>query len=74
MSTILNKDLLSEIVAGKLNARQLITTIENEIIEALMVGVRYNQSKAAKALQLSRGTTRTLLSTRFGNKYVGFKG
>ena len=69
--TLLNSEVLASIQDYELDALVVRQVVENEILEALMIGVRYNQSKAAKAYGVSRGTLRTLLKERFGSKYVG---
>ncbi len=44
--------------------------IEPILFQAVLEHSRYNQSKAAKSLGLSRGTLRTRLARHFGNAYV----
>lgn len=72
--TILDQELLTAVKEKNLDPVVLRELVENEILEALMKGFRYNQSKAAKAYGLSRGTFRMLLKERFGDEYVGTRG
>lgn len=72
--TLLSADVLESIKTLELDPALIKSVVESEILEALMVGVRYNQSKAAKLYGVSRGTIRTELKSRFGTKYVGTKG
>jgi len=45
-------------------------TIEPILFQAVLEHSRYNQSKAAKSLGLSRGTLRTRLARHFGDVYA----
>tara|TARA_R110000822_G_scaffold275773_1_gene397863 strand:- start:3105 stop:3329 length:225 start_codon:yes stop_codon:yes gene_type:complete len=71
MKSILDQQLLDAITKKELDPVVLKQLVENEVLEALMVGYRYNQLRAAKAYGVSRGTFRVLLKERFGDKYVG---
>lgn len=54
------------------NLRALtLETIEPIVLQTVLEYARYNQSKAAKYLGLSRGTLRTRLGHYFGDAYVG---
>lgn len=44
--------------------------LESKYIEHVFKLVRFNQSKAAERLGISRGTLRTKLVTYFGDKYI----
>lgn len=60
-----NKDL-------NLNLYQLIVEeVEAPLFRTVMELTRYNQSKAARVLGVSRGTLRTKLKLYFDDKYVG---
>jgi DNA-binding protein Fis len=72
--TLLDTVILTAIKNKELDAVVVKQMLENEILEALMKGYRYNQSKAAKAYGKSRGSFRVLLKERFGDEYVGSKG
>lgn len=74
VKTILSDTILSAIKDKQLDAVVVKQLVENEILEALMKGYRYNQSKAAAAYGKSRGSFRTLLKERFGDEYVGNRG
>lgn len=71
MTSILDQQLLDAIAKKELDPVVLKQLVENEVLEALMTGYRDNQSRAAKAYGVSRGTFRVLLQERFGDKYVG---
>lgn len=47
----------------------VLSEVEPPLLQALMEHTRYNQSKAAQILGLSRGTTRKKLEKYFGEKY-----
>lgn len=47
----------------------LIETIEPPLLEEVITYCRYNQSKAAKILRLSRGTCREKLKHYFDDRY-----
>lgn len=49
----------------------IIEQIEPTLFEMVMEYSRYNQSKAAYMLGMSRGTLRSRLRKCFGDKYVG---
>ena len=54
------------------NLRALtLETIEPIVLQTVLEHARYNQSKAAKHLGMSRGTLRTRLARYFGDAYVG---
>lgn len=49
----------------------VIEQIEPPLLQATMEKEKYNQSRTAKTLGLSRGTTRAKLKKHFGDKYCG---
>ena len=53
--------------------KQRLEDAEKTIYEEAFKVARYNQSKAAKLLGVSRGTFRTKMKLYFGNQYVGGK-
>lgn len=53
---------------------ELLKTVEGKVMEQVLAANRYNQSKTAKALGISRGTLRTKLEEQFPGKYIGKKG
>jgi Fis family transcriptional regulator len=60
-----NKDL-------DLNLHQLITeVVEAPLFRTVMEMTRYNQSKAARVLGVSRGTLRTKLKRYFDDEFIG---
>lgn len=62
-------------VMGKdkvVNLRDMILDqVEPVLLEAVMLHCRYNQSRAAKILGISRGTCRALLIKYFDEQYCG---
>lgn len=72
-------NLVYNLVAGYLKSNKsmregnlydmVLSEIEPPLLKALMEYTRYNQSKAASILGLSRGTTRKKLAQYFGEKY-----
>jgi Fis family transcriptional regulator len=55
-----------------LNLYQLILEeVEAPLIRTVMELTRYNQSKAARVLGLSRGTLRTKLKRYFDDEFIG---
>ena len=55
-----------------LNLYQLvIEEIEEPLFRTVMEMTRYNQSKAARVLGVSRGTLRTKLKRYFGDEFIG---
>jgi predicted DNA-binding protein (UPF0251 family) len=73
-NTLLNPEVLEKIKSGLIPAKATIQRAEDEVLEALMIRVRYNQSKAALAYGVSRGTMRKILTDRFGTRYIGQRG
>ncbi len=58
--------------AASLNLYQLIIEeIEAPLFRTVMELTRYNQSKAARALGVSRGTLRTKLKRYFDDEFIG---
>lgn len=58
--------------ADPLGMYQLVLgEIEPPLLQAVMEHCKYNQSRAADMLGMSRGTLRTKLRFYFGDKYVG---
>jgi Fis family transcriptional regulator len=54
------------------NLRQLILQqMEPPLLQAVIEKCKYNQSRAAQILGLSRGTCRSLLIKYFGEQYCG---
>ncbi len=53
--------------------QMVIEQIEPPLLQAVMERYKYNQSRAAKALGISRGTFRTLLIKYFDEKYCGHR-
>ncbi len=49
----------------------VLEEIETPLFRAVMEHCKYNQSKAASMLGISRGTLRTKLRDYFDDKYVG---
>jgi Fis family transcriptional regulator len=57
---------------GNLNLYQLIIEeIEAPLFRTVMELTRYNQSKAARVLGVSRGTLRTKLKRYFDDEFIG---
>lgn len=54
------------------NLRDMILEqVEPALLEVVMLHCRYNQSRAAKVLGISRGTCRALLIKYFDEQYCG---
>lgn len=49
----------------------VLEEVETPLLRAVMEHCKYNQSKAAQMLGISRGTLRTKLKAYFNDKYVG---
>ena len=49
----------------------LLDQVEPALLEVVMLHCRYNQSRAAKMLGISRGTCRALLIKYFDEQYCG---
>lgn len=61
--------------AANLNLYQLIVEeIEAPLFRTVMELTRYNQSKAARVLGVSRGTLRTKLKRYFDDEFIGTRG
>lgn len=57
---------------GSLNLYQLIVEeVEAPLFRTVMELTRYNQSKAARVLGVSRGTLRTKLKRYFDDEFIG---
>ena len=54
--------------------RMVIDQVEPALIETVMIYCRYNQSRGAKILGISRGTFRILLKKYFNERYCGKRG
>jgi Fis family transcriptional regulator len=68
LTTVSNKDT-------NLNLYQLIIEeIEGPLFRTVMEMTRYNQSKAARVLGVSRGTLRTKLKRYFDDEFIGTRG
>lgn len=63
--------LIEDTITQGLSPRSVLQLAEDAVFEHVMKTTRYNQSRAAKVLGISRGTLRTKLKERFGNRYVG---
>jgi DNA-binding protein Fis len=50
--------------------KAIIELVEPQIYRSAMVMCKYNQSKAATALGVSRGTLRTKLKAYFGKEFI----
>ena len=60
---------------NNLNLYQLIIEeIEAPLFRTVMEMTRYNQSKAARVLGVSRGTLRTKLKRYFDDEFIGTRG
>jgi len=60
-------------VAIVLDVQDLSTALvkaEEAVIENAYIRSKYNQSRAARLLGISRGSLRTKLKTYFGDKYL----
>ncbi len=65
LNSVTNKDL-------NLNLYQLIVEeVEAPLFRTVMELTRYNQSKAARVLGVSRGTLRTKLKRYFDDEFIG---
>jgi Fis family transcriptional regulator len=65
LNTVTNKDI-------NLNLYQLIVEeVEPPLFRTVMELTRYNQSKAARVLGVSRGTLRTKLKRYFDDEFIG---
>lgn len=51
--------------------QMVLEQIEPPLLQAVMEKYKFNQSRAANALGISRGTCRTLLIKYFDDKYCG---
>ena len=51
--------------------QRVLAEVESPLFRAVMEFCKYNQSKAADMLGISRGTLRTKLRLYFDDKYVG---
>lgn len=49
----------------------VIEEVEGPLFRSVMELTRYNQSKAARVLGVSRGTLRTKLKHYFGDEFIG---
>lgn len=72
------KNYLNAIGGNKeanLNLYQLIVEeVEAPLFRTVMELTRYNQSKAARVLGVSRGTLRTKLKRYFDDEFIGTRG
>jgi Fis family transcriptional regulator len=60
---------------NNLNLYQLIVEeVEAPLFRTVMEMTRYNQSKAARVLGVSRGTLRTKLKRYFDDEFIGTRG
>ena len=68
LNAVNNKD-------ANLNLYQLIVEeVEAPLFRTVMELTRYNQSKAARVLGVSRGTLRTKLKRYFDDEFIGTRG
>ncbi len=51
-----------------------LAEVEAEVLAQVMEANRYNQSKVAKLLGISRTTLRTKLKAAYGNRFIGTRG
>ena len=66
LNTLTHKELMS------LNLYQLVVEeVEAPLFRTVMELTRYNQSKAARVLGVSRGTLRTKLKRYFDDEFIG---
>lgn len=70
MSNILAPMIQNAFERGALTGRAVLELAEKEIILIAMKTNKYNQSKAATNLGVSRGTLRTKLKQYFGEEFV----
>lgn len=60
---------------SNLNLYQMIVEeVEGPLFRTVMELTRYNQSKAARVLGVSRGTLRTKLKRYFDDEFIGTRG
>lgn len=58
--------------ASNINLYQVIVEeIEAPLLRTVMEMTRYNQSRAARVLGISRGTLRAKLERHFGDEFIG---
>lgn len=57
------------ILESHLREKDWLNICEEKVIEHVLKECRYNQSRTAKKLNLSRGCLRTKLKQYFGDKY-----
>lgn len=70
LNTVGNKEM-----NANLNLYQLIVEeVEAPLFRTVMEMTRYNQSKAARVLGVSRGTLRTKLKRYFDDEFIGTRG
>ena len=70
MSNIIVEEFEVKLQAGH-DTFLALAEIEKKYIEFIYQQSRYNQSRAAKMLGLSRGCLRMKLEQHFGDKYIG---
>ena len=74
MNNYINKEVVKALEKREVKASYILAQIKKELVEAVMVSTRYNQSKSALLLNVSRGTFRTMLVELFGDKYIEKRG
>lgn len=68
------KQHLKSMGNGAIDLHQMVLEqIEPALLQAVMERCKYNQSRAAKLLGLSRGTCRSLLIKYFDDKFCGHR-
>lgn len=70
LNRLLNKDFIFTVEEGT-NISEGMKQFEAAYYEQVFVQARYNQSKAANLLSISRGTFRTKMKEYFGDSYIG---
>lgn len=70
------KNYLNAVDSKKVNNlyELVLEQVEPALLEATIQREKYNQSRTAKTLGLSRGTTREMLKKYFGEKYCSIRG
>ena len=67
---ILTDEIITAVKLGTTNIRIIKALFEAELTELAIEMARYNQTKAAKYMDVSRNTFRKLLKWHFNSKYM----
>ena len=67
---VLDENMVHYVRRGSIGISEFATCVEKSLLDLAMEINAYNQSRAANALGLSRGTFRTKLKKHFGDKYI----